>query len=74
MPETAERIIGKEDAPTGSDEEFSDDEFNELQQPIWAVLDDRGCRLINVTYNEAQTSIAANPGTIITAEAASRIS
>ena len=46
----------------------------ELKQNIWAVLDDSGCRLLDVTYEAAQASINVVPGTIITAEAARRIS
>lgn len=47
-------------------------EKSELLKPIWAVIDREGTRLNGVTYNEAQTSVSENSGTIITSEAASR--
>lgn len=49
-------------------------EICELKQPIWAVIDETGCRMIDITYDEANNSINKNPGTIITSIAARRIS
>ena len=46
----------------------------ELAQPIWAVIDEGGCRLFDVTYDEAEESVKTLPGTIITAIAARRSS
>lgn len=50
-------------------------EVGELEQSIWAVLDESGCRrLIDVNYAEAEASVSKLPGTIIPADAARRIS
>jgi hypothetical protein len=63
MAKTARKSVTKEKTT----------EVGELKQSIWAVLDDSGCRLIDVNYAEAEASVSKLPGTIITADAARRI-
>jgi hypothetical protein len=48
--------------------------LSELGEPIWAAVSSTGCAAINITYQEAEQTVAQDESlTIVTAEAAKRI-